>query len=187
MAIGLVLVLSAVLLQARGFTTPSSVGTVPGGGSGVVGRTAAVDVPNRLRIGAIAVDAPVRAVSIIGGELIVPQNGQVLGWWRNGAAPAARAGTVVLAGHVDTRTDGPGALYRAETLVPGQEISVSSAAGPTGYRVVARHAYRKDRLPADLFSADGPARLALVTCGGAFDRATRTYAYNVVVYAVPEV
>jgi hypothetical protein len=186
-AIGLVLVLAAVLLQVRGFTTPSSVGAVPAGGSGGFGRTSAGDVPDRLLIGAIAVDAPVRPVAISAGQLGVPADGRVLGWWRDGAAPAAGAGTVVLAGHVDTKADGPGALYRLETLVPGQGISVSSASGPAGYRVVARHAYRKGRLPADLFSADGPARLALVTCGGAFDRTTRTYAYNVVVYAVPEV
>lgn len=184
-AIGLVLVLSAVILQVQGFTTPSSVGDVPAGGSGGVGRTSADDVPHRLAIRTIGVDAPVVPVAIGAGELGVPEDGQLLGWWRDGAAPAAAVGTVVLAGHVDTKANGPGALYRLETLVPGDEISVGATSGPASYRVVARHAYRKGRLPADIFSADGPARLVLITCGGAFDHSTRTYAYNVVVYAAP--
>jgi hypothetical protein len=127
----------------------------------------------------------VTPVSVTNGQLGVPEDGRVLGWWRDGAAPAARGGTVVLAGHVDTKADGPGALYRLETLDPGQTMSIATGSGPATYRVVARQAYRKGRLPADIFSADGPARLAVITCGGAFDHSTRTYAYNVVVYALP--
>src|SRR4051794_17729928 len=184
-AIGIVLILSAVLLLRHPYSTPSSVGAVPPGGSGAVARTASGDVPLRLTIGAIDVDARVEPVAVTDGQLGVPENGQVLGWWRDGAAPAASRGTVVLAGHVDTKADGPGALYRLETLEPGQVLSVATASGADSYRVVARQAYRKGRLPADIFSADGPARLAVITCGGAFDSATRTYAYNVVVYGVP--
>jgi len=36
-----------------------------------------------------------------------------------------------------------------------------------------------------LFSADGPPRLALITCGGAFDQAADSYRDDVVAYAVP--
>lgn len=184
-AIGVVLLLSALVLLRHPYSTPSSVGSVPPGGSGGVGQTPSEDVPLRLTIGAIGVDAPVQPVAVTDGQLGVPENGRVLGWWRDGASPAAEQGTVVLAGHVDTAAEGPGALYRLETLGPGQELSVATASGSESYRVVARQAYRKGRLPVDIFSADGPPRLAVITCGGAFDHSTRTYAYNVVVYAVP--
>jgi hypothetical protein len=54
------------------------------------------------------------------------------------------------------------------------------------FRVVARRHYLKGELPRGyLFSPAGPARLALVTCGGAYDARTRSYAENTVVYAVP--
>ena len=43
----------------------------------------------------------------------------------------------------------------------------------------------KRELPPRLFARRGKPALALVTCGGAFDEATRTYAENVVVWAVP--
>ena len=46
--------------------------------------------------------------------------------------------------------------------------------------------YAKASLPAaDVFARDVEPRLVLVTCGGAFDPATRHYADNVVAYAVP--
>jgi hypothetical protein len=46
--------------------------------------------------------------------------------------------------------------------------------------------YPKSTLPwSTLFSVGGPGRLALVTCGGAFDPATGHYADNVVAFALP--
>jgi hypothetical protein len=40
-------------------------------------------------------------------------------------------------------------------------------------------------LPPEVFAVGGPPRLVLITCGGAFDRRTRNYADNVVVFAEP--
>ena len=37
-----------------------------------------------------------------GGALDVPADPQVIGWWSAGPRPGSAAGTVVLAGHVDT-------------------------------------------------------------------------------------
>jgi hypothetical protein len=141
--------------------------------------------PRLVRIPAIDVVAESQPVGIEHGALQVPENGQLLGWWRDGAAPEDSEGTVVVAGHVDTRAHGAGALYRLETLKPGDTIAVATGAGEQDYRVEGRQAYRKDRLPGNLFSLDGPPRLALITCGGAFDRHIGSYEYNVVVYAVP--
>jgi hypothetical protein len=49
----------------------------------------------------------------------------------------------------------------------------------TGRRVVAKTA----GLPGDMFSLDIGPRPAVITCGGAFDRATRSYRDNIVVFA----
>ena len=53
------------------------------------------------------------------------------------------------------------------------------------YRIVARRTYRQEALPADLFHGAAKPRLALVTCIGAYDHATRRYAQNLVLYGVP--
>lgn len=184
-AIGLVLILAALVLVLRPYRLPSSAGTAPPGGTGATGTTAPDDVPQRLTIASVRVDAPVVPVAVSSGELVVPKSGQQVGWWRNGAAPAAGAGTVVLAGHVDTKEGGPGALYRLERLQLGETAEVNTPSGVDTYRIVARQVYRKNRLPADIFSADGPARLAVITCGGSFDERTGSYDYNLVAYAVP--
>ena len=47
------------------------------------------------------------------------------------ATPADRAGSTVLAGHVDTKREGLGPLARLRTIEPGTEITVSADQGGT--------------------------------------------------------
>ncbi len=143
--------------------------------------------PLRVRVAALAVDAPVTPVDVDpDGALAVPADPGVVGWWRAGARPGAGAGTVVLAGHVDTRADGPGALFRLAALRPDDRVVVETAAGEVDYVVQGVRHYPKAALPAEAFDTGGSARLVLITCGGVFDRSTRRYADNVVAYAVPD-
>jgi hypothetical protein len=143
--------------------------------------------PTSLRIGAIRLDAPVLPVGVEDGGrgVEVPADVDTVGWYRFGPAPGAE-GSAVLLGHVDSHVQGPGAFFRLRELRPGDVVSVRFADGTrTSFRVVGRRSYPKDELPAALFRRSGRPVLTLVTCGGAFDPATRTYADNVVVFAVP--
>jgi hypothetical protein len=90
---------------------------------------------------------------------------------------------VVIAGHVDTAEDGPGALIRLEDLRLDAPIEVRAGDRVVRYRAVARRSYAKQRLPADLFRAGTAPRLVLITCGGTFSDGA--YSHNVVVYAEP--
>jgi hypothetical protein len=120
-----------------------------------------------------------------GGALRVPDDPGVLGWWQAGARPGSGHGTVVVDGHVDTARDGPGAFYHLRALRPGDQVRLRTDRGTQGYVVRAVRSFPKTALPPELFTTDGPPRLALVTCGGSFDQHTRQYADNVVAYAVP--
>ena len=82
---------------------------------------------------------------------------------------------------------GLGALYALYNLGPGDPVTVTTTRGAQiTYRVFARRTYLKSvGLPAALFATSGPPRLVLITCGGAFDYATRHYDSNVVVLASP--
>lgn len=134
----------------------------------------------------MAVDAPVQPV--LPGpdqQLGVPESPSVVGWWSAGAAPGARRGTVVLAGHVDTRSAGPGALFRVADLQPGDPLEVTSAHSTHRYRIAAVRSYPKASLPADVFDRTGHPRLVLITCGGPFNDSTHEYDHNIVAYAVP--
>jgi hypothetical protein len=187
---------------------PVDIGTVPAGVEAPPAVTPAVpplwtglgsvdpphDVPDpssppvRLVATAAGVDAPVIPVGVDPDRgLAVPTDPSVVGWWRDGAQPGSLAGSVVLAGHVDTRADGPGALFRLVSLRPRDEVVVGTPAGTVDYVVEAVRRYPKAGLPAEAFATTGRPRLVLITCGGAFDGRTRHYSDNVVVYATPVV
>ncbi|MEV0700235.1 class F sortase [Saccharopolyspora sp. NPDC050389] len=144
------------------------------------------EVPQRVQLPTLGVDAPVQPV--LPGpdhQLGVPESPGVVGWWSAGAAPSSRRGTVVLDGHVDTRSTGPGALFRVADLQPGDPLKVTSTHDTTRYRIAAVRSYPKASLPADLFDRTGHPRLVLITCGGLFNDSTHEYDDNIVAYAVP--
>jgi LPXTG-site transpeptidase (sortase) family protein len=143
-------------------------------------------VPVRIQIPSIGVDAPVVPVGVDAtGGVDVPQDVRVAGWYRFGSAPGADGSAVVL-GHVDSAIQGTGVFFRLQTIPVGATVRIELRGGAAvTYRVVARRAYLKTRLPPSLFRRSGPTGLALITCGGPFDPSRHRYQDNVVVYAEP--
>ena len=149
---------------------------------------AGVSRPTRIRVADLGVDAPVAAVGINlkKGELAVPTDISRTGWWRDGAAPGAPNGSVLIGGHVDSARSGPGAFIKLDDARAGMRVQVVTADGKTRtYRVTSVREMPKASLPTDVWSLKGRARLSLVTCGGRFDQATGHYLDNIVVVAVP--
>ncbi|WP_161631703.1 class F sortase [Pseudonocardia asaccharolytica] len=144
-------------------------------------------VPVALALPARGIGAPIVAVGTDpDGGLVVPDPPSTVGWWAPGALAGSGSGTVVLAGHVDSRVEGLGVFAVLPELAAGEPVWVRGRDGRViEYEVVARRQFAKAQLPAELFARDGAPRLVLITCGGRFDRSTRSYADNVVVYAVP--
>ncbi|WP_430785389.1 class F sortase [Actinoplanes sp. G11-F43] len=148
---------------------------------------AAQQAPARLRIPALRVDAPVRAVGVDDrtGEVAIPADVASVGWYRFGPGFAATGGSIVIAGHVDSADQGEGAFFRLGSLAEGDTVTLTGPGGRTrAFAVVARERYRKTAIPLDrYFARDGAPRLTLITCGGPFDTATRHYRDNVVITA----
>jgi len=147
-----------------------------------------VSPPARLRVPALGVDAPVDPVGVSArGDLVIPDAVDRVGWYRFGPAPGAPAGSVLVAGHVDSARQGPGALFDLRSAAVGTRIDLVTESGRTfRYRVTGRETIAKTRLPVErLFDRAGAPRLVLVTCGGPFDRTTRSYRDNLVVAADP--
>jgi LPXTG-site transpeptidase (sortase) family protein len=88
---------------------------------------------------------------------------------------------------VDDRVQGRGAFYALTDLAEGDRVEVDLAdGGVVAYEVTRVERIDKDQLPVDqLFARDGAPVLTLVTCGGEFDSARRSYRLNVVVTAEP--
>lgn len=142
--------------------------------------------PIRIEAPAIAVDAPVDPLGVTdSGELQVPGDYQRVGWWAGGASPGA-PGPAVLVGHLDS-TSGPAVFFKLDKLKIGDRIFVHREDGSASeFTVTKLESYAKDRFPTlDVYgSTEGPT-LRLVTCYGSFDRRTRHYRDNLVVYAEP--
>lgn len=144
--------------------------------------------PVRVRIAEVDLDVEVRPTGVAeDGSMELPGTVRRAGWYRFGATPRERSGTTVIAAHVDTRTEGLGPFARLTSLRRGDRIVVTDRGGDQhAYRVVARRQIDRTRLPVnELFDRDGPRRLVVLTCGGAYD-ARNGYRDNVVVIAEPD-
>jgi hypothetical protein len=143
-------------------------------------------IPRHLALPSLQVDAPIVPVGLQpGGDLTVPDDPHVLGWWQGSARPGSRQGSVVIDGHVDTAAHGPGALFSLRQLHPGDPLVLSTTHGSSHYLIVAVRSYPKATLPAEVFTSTGPPRVVIITCGGAFNPTTRQYADNIIAYALP--
>jgi sortase (surface protein transpeptidase) len=90
----------------------------------------------------------------------------------------------VIVGHVDSR-QGPAVFFRLRQLVAGDRILVDRADGTSAVFVVSRsERFGKAAFPTEAVYGGTPdAQLRLITCGGRFDRSTRHYVDNLVVFA----
>ncbi|MBM0278463.1 class F sortase [Micromonospora tarensis] len=166
---------------AEGQSVPVTAGKLPAG--------AKIVPPVRLVIPGIDVTATVNAVGINErtNEFEVPPSVDQIGWYRYGPGLETDAGSVVIAGHVDSAKQGRGAFFRLRELDQGDTVTgTGSDGGERQYRVVAREEYAKTKIPLGrYFARDGKPRLTLITCGGPFDAKARKYRDNIVVTAVP--
>ncbi|THG31004.1 class F sortase [Naasia lichenicola] len=144
--------------------------------------------PTRIVIADVGIDMAVEPVGVLDdGAMQIPANVAVAGWYRFGSDLASAAGTTVLAAHVDSLEYGLGPFARLTELAAGARITVFDASGaPHDFLLTAARETAKADLPvAEVFDRQGPPRLMLITCGGAFDRQSLTYADNVILTAVP--
>jgi hypothetical protein len=153
-----------------------------------VTHTVVPSTPTRVRLAAVGIDAAVSpvAIDLASGGLGLPHDIRRAGWWKDGMAPGATAGAILISGHVDSARAGAGAFFSLRRAQTGQRVQVRIGNGRTfSYRIVSLRSYRKDALPTSIYSVKGRPRLVLVTCGGPFDAAKGSYRDNIVVTAVP--
>lgn len=142
-----------------------------------------VAIPAEIRIAAIGVASAVVPVGLASdGTLGLPPPGAA-GWYSLGVRPGERGYTVVAA-HVDNHR-GPDVFHQLRTLKPGDRVVIVSVDGTSRTFEVQRvEQQRKELLPSSaIWQPVDHSMLALITCGGDFDRRTRSYLDNVVVHA----
>jgi Sortase domain len=104
------------------------------------------------------------------------------GWYQFTAVPGA-AGNAVIVGHVDTYI-GPAVFYNLYLLRPGAPVYVVADGTRQRFDVTSVRELPKPSFPvSQVFGSTKRHMLWLITCGGAFDYATRHYLDNIVVSA----
>jgi hypothetical protein len=143
----------------------------------------ALGAPTRLRIKTIGLDSPLETLHVVKRALQPPERFDRAGWYAEGTAPGD-IGPAVIAGHVDS-TSGPAVFYRLRELVPGDTIEVRRGGALVRFTVTRTAWYPKSAFPTGAVYGPTPDRqLRLITCGGVFNHALRSYRDNLVVYAV---
>lgn len=144
--------------------------------------------PTIVTLPGVGIDAAIRPVGVAAdGQMRLPPDPRVLGWYRFGPAPdAADEGSAVLAGHLDSERFGLGPLVGLREVATGDLVRVTlSDSSSVNYRVEAVTRYERQGLPAELFARSGAHRLRIITCGGDYVADAGGYQQNLVVTAVP--
>lgn len=159
--------------------------TSPGTRSAAPSATApAATAPSRVEIPSLGATLPVKPVGVdVEQAMEIPEDPDTAGWYRFGPDPTAGSGASVIAAHTDTAGK-VGPLSRLDRLDPGAHIRVSVGDEQLVYVVTRVDHHAKKALDLDaLFDRSGTPRLHLVSCGGEWDAATRSYEDNVIAVA----
>ncbi|MFD5257990.1 class F sortase [Streptomyces bobili] len=141
--------------------------------------------PDRVRIPAIRVDAPVMQVGLDtdGWVGAPPAEDPNLAGWFTGAVSPGEKGTAVVVGHVDN-TQGPAVFYGLGALKKGNHVEVARRDGKTAvFEIYGVEVFEKNNFPGDrVYASKGSPELRVITCGGGFSKANG-YDGNVVAFA----
>lgn len=174
----------AVLIQQHAPRPSASAAGTTGDGHGPRLRRS---VPVSVAIPAIGVDSVLLHLGLnADGTMRVPSlvtASSRAAWYKYSATPG-QLGVSVIEGHVDSY-HGPAIFYRLGGLRPGDRVIVKLANGITAvFRVTGVREYPKAHFPLKtVYGATDHAALRLITCGGSFDYASRSYLSSTVVFA----
>lgn len=120
------------------------------------------------------------------GALEIPADVERAGWWDGSSRLGDPFGSVVVAAHVDSFTQGLGRFVELLGMKPGDVVSLRSRHLEQRFVVTSAHLVPKTAVTATspLYDVSGRPRLVLITCGGDYSPETG-YADNMVVVARP--
>ncbi|MDB5170020.1 MAG: peptidase family protein [Candidatus Saccharibacteria bacterium] len=145
---------------------------------------AAIDLPTRLTIPSINVNALVEHVGLTAnGEMDTPENPNNVAWYKAGPRPGEN-GSAVIDGHYGRANGGRGAFDNLHRLRAGDKLYVEDTDGLIiAFVVHTLQTYRRDDDAQSVFvSSDSKSHLNLITCAGSWNTATRNYSDRTVVF-----
>ena len=134
--------------------------------------------------GARAAVEPAQTVDTV---LAVPEDVRHVGWWDGSAYAGDPFGSTVIAGHVDSATEGLGFFARLLRVRRGEVVTLTDGRHQQRYRITTVATVAKQALATGsaAFDQTGDHRLVLITCTGAYLPEQGGYTSNLVVTATP--
>ena len=121
------------------------------------------------------------------GVLDVPDDVDVAGWWRGGSRIGDPFGSILVAAHVDSDSEGLGPFAELLTVREGARIRLEAHGVRQDFEVHSRRLVPQGTLVDDawIYDAAGDLRLTLVTCAPPYDTSRGGYQNLAVVTALP--
>ncbi|WP_416953100.1 class F sortase [Nocardioides sp. T5] len=121
------------------------------------------------------------------GVLDVPDDVDVAGWWRGGSRVADPFGSILVAAHVDSDSEGLGPFAELLTVREGARVRLEADGLRQDFEVRERRLVPQGGLADDawIYDAAGDLRLTLVTCAPPYNASHGGYQNLAVVTALP--
>ena len=145
-------------------------------------------LPVRLKIPKINVDAPVEYVGLTSdGAIDAPKGPVNVAWFSLGPRPG-ESGSAVIVGHYGWKNSIPAAFDNLSRLRKGDKIYVEDEKGETITFVVRElRSFDENGDASVMFgSTDDKAHLNLVTCGGVWNKARKSYSNRLIAFTDKE-
>jgi len=144
-----------------------------------------VDIPVRLKIPAINVNASIQRVGLDqDGEMGVPENPKDVGWL-DLETLSGSVGSAVISGHLNQENGEPGVFANLNKLQVGETIFLEKAnSNLDAYRISKIRTYDSGHAE-EVFGIGGGERLSFVTCDGVWNKNIKSYSKRLVVTALP--
>lgn len=144
-------------------------------------------IPTHLSIPAIDVESNLKKIGLTNdGHITTPPLAKDShAYWLTVSPTPGELGPSVILGHVDSAEWGPAVFFDLGKLRPHNKIAVTRADHTVAvFEVTHVNQYKKAKFPTRaVYGNTDHAALRLMTCGGTFNYAKRSYESNIVVYA----
>lgn len=141
--------------------------------------------PRQLIIPSLGIDANILSMSATKeGSVEAPTSAWDAGWYNKSALPGSVSGAMIIDGHVNDTLNGAGIFYSISRLMSGDTITIEKGdLTRINYRVT-----EVEQVPRDDVDMNSLMRLSgglhLITCGGRYIEAQKTYDDRVIVTAM---
>ena len=145
---------------------------------------ASSDLPVNINIPSINLDTAIENVGLtLSGEVGVPSNPANTAWYNLSPLPGD-VGNSIIDGHYGWKNNIPVAFDHLNSIKIGDRVYITHDTGSTTVFVVTNLVVygENNNDPTIFVSTDGKAHLNLITCGGVWNKVTKSYSTRLVVF-----